>query len=439
MAIRNPRDPVADDLQSVLTIGSPENPPLDIEKPSSSRWPIRVLRTRSSTMHPSEYPPAKKRIIVGIVALAAVTSPLGSAIYFPAMEDIEAYFQTTDTIVNASLSVYTLCLAFFPLIWATFGDQFGRRPIYIASFSVALIGMIGCALSINPAMFIGFRAVSAIGASSVLASGAGTISDIYEAHERGTAFATYMIGPLLGPALGPIIGGYLNQGLGWRSIFWFLAILCFCTWVATIFFLPETRRLGANKDEETAAATGINDVHERSLSENIKSMFKWRWINPVAALGLLRNTNIALTVGYLSILFFAYYILNTNFTRIYTNQYGLSSGTVGLFYLPAACGFIIGSLASGRQSDKIYVQRVNALKELDLPINHEVRIGGFLLYASVVGQMLGFAGFGWCVQYDVHYAYGLVCLFFSKLYYYCYPSACRILLCHIFYSNFRHS
>jgi hypothetical protein len=32
--------------------------------------------------------------------------------------------------------------------------------------------------------------------------GAGTISDIYEPHERGRAFSWYTCGPLLGPALG---------------------------------------------------------------------------------------------------------------------------------------------------------------------------------------------------------------------------------------------
>jgi MFS family permease len=32
--------------------------------------------------------------------------------------------------------------------------------------------------------------------------GAGTLSDIYDAHERGRAMALYASGPLLGPAIG---------------------------------------------------------------------------------------------------------------------------------------------------------------------------------------------------------------------------------------------
>lgn len=70
-------------------------------------------------------------------------------------------------------------------------------------------------------MFIVFRAISAAGSSSVraldstirvtltyilnrqvLSMGAGTISDIFDSHERGRAFSYYMMGPLLGPVLG---------------------------------------------------------------------------------------------------------------------------------------------------------------------------------------------------------------------------------------------
>lgn len=35
-----------------------------------------------------------------------------------------------------------------------------------------------------------------------MSMGAGTLSDIYDAHERGQAIALYTCGPLLGPALG---------------------------------------------------------------------------------------------------------------------------------------------------------------------------------------------------------------------------------------------
>ena len=80
---------------------------------------------------------------------------------------MQEYFETTDTLMNASLAIYIYCLAVFPLIWATFSDIFGRRPIYLISFLVAIVGMACSAISKNVTMFILFRAISAIGSSSV--------------------------------------------------------------------------------------------------------------------------------------------------------------------------------------------------------------------------------------------------------------------------------
>ena len=62
-----------------------------------------------------------------------------------------------------------------------------------------MVGSVCCAASVNAEMFIVFRAFSAIGSSSAMSMGAGTISDIYEPHERGRAFAYYVMGALLGP------------------------------------------------------------------------------------------------------------------------------------------------------------------------------------------------------------------------------------------------
>ena len=70
------------------------------------------------------------------------------------------------------------------------------------SFAITVVGTILCAVSVNIAMLIVFRGVSAIGASSVQSMGAGTLSDIFDSHERGRAYAWYVLGPIMGPAIG---------------------------------------------------------------------------------------------------------------------------------------------------------------------------------------------------------------------------------------------
>lgn len=165
--------------------------------------------------------------------------------------------------------------------------------------------------------------------------GAGTISDIFEPHERGRAFAFYTCGPLLGPALGPIIGGYLNQGLGWRSNFWFLAIFCFLTWLGIVFFLPETWRATTpsppaecvavpknadtisiektaskasstsstiNENEATADVVQDQNVGSEEHIKKVENKKKHHFVNPVGALKLLLYPNIALAVTFVGVL-----------------------------------------------------------------------------------------------------------------------------------------
>ena len=209
--------------------------------------------------------------------------------------------------------------------------------------------------------------------------GAGTIGDVFDAHQRGRAFSYYLTGPMLGPAVGkvymiethyihsvlflesltaymtltliiqlyktiyrPIFGGYLNIGLGWQSIFWLLAILCVFVWFGILFLLPETRYTAPvvpgssfsatvttqskdtvneeneqhhdEKDDSDVSSTAneqekqnvtCNDKRRRKVSkeqDKEKKPRQCRFINPVAALSLLRNKNIALTVLFLGTL-----------------------------------------------------------------------------------------------------------------------------------------
>lgn len=137
-----------------------------------------------------------------------------------------------------------------------------------------------------------------------MSMGAGTIADIFEPHERGRAFAFYTCGPLLGPALGPIIGGYLNQGLGWRSNFWFLSIFCFITWLGIIFFLPETWRptqpvINQEKISTSSSSSTTSTFNQETIEKPEK---RSRLVNPIGALKLLYYPNIALAVTFVGVL-----------------------------------------------------------------------------------------------------------------------------------------
>jgi MFS family permease len=109
-------------------------------------------------------------------------------------------------------------------------------------FIVYIAANIGLALSDTYWLLMLLRAIQATGNSATVALGAGVIADIATSQERGGYLGIFGVGPLCGPSLGPVIGGALAQSLGWRSIFWFLAIFSGVFTVFMVLFLPETLR-----------------------------------------------------------------------------------------------------------------------------------------------------------------------------------------------------
>lgn len=53
----------------------------------------------------------------------------------------------------------------------------------------------------------------------------GTVADIYPRQTRGNAMALMVLPSLAAPIIGPVIGGALIEYVGWRSIFYLIALL----------------------------------------------------------------------------------------------------------------------------------------------------------------------------------------------------------------------
>ncbi|KAK4686771.1 hypothetical protein P7C73_g3346, partial [Tremellales sp. Uapishka_1] len=218
-------------------------PPLQLVEPTPFP-PIDRAITTASTRPYSAFSPATKYLVVVLSAISGILSPISSNIYVPAIPTLAIVFNTTNTKITLGVTVFLVFQAITPSIFGAASDTYGRRPIYVVTLLVYLAADIGLACCPTSAywLLLVLRALQATGGSAVIAIGAGAISDIAEPKERGKYFAIFQAGAMTGPALGPTIGALLNSGLGWRSIFWFLAILTGVVLVPLIFFYPETLR-----------------------------------------------------------------------------------------------------------------------------------------------------------------------------------------------------
>jgi MFS family permease len=97
-------------------------------------------------------------------------------------------------------------------------------------------------------------------------------------------------------SLRPVIGGYLNQGLGWRSIFWFLVIFSFCLLCGLFFLLPETFRPASVPQQ--LPVVGKNSEKQDSSASSPKHHN--RRVNPLQALELLKFPNMQFVIGFVA-------------------------------------------------------------------------------------------------------------------------------------------
>lgn len=140
-------------------------------------------------------------------------------------EVLEDFHSNNQQLGSFVVSVYVLGYAFGPLIIAPLSEIYGRLVIYHVCNVLFVILTVACAVSSNLNMLIAFRFLEGTFGSCPLTIGGGTIADMIVQEKRGAVLAIWALGPLMGPVIGPVAGGYVTQSIGWRWVFWIIAIV----------------------------------------------------------------------------------------------------------------------------------------------------------------------------------------------------------------------
>ncbi|KAM0326798.1 hypothetical protein ACHAQA_006673 [Verticillium albo-atrum] len=300
----------------------------------------------------SAFDPRTKRWITLVVSIASFVSPMTANIYYPVLEPIARDLDVSIALINLTVTSYMILQAISPTIFGDFGDMAGRRPAYIIAFSIYLCANIGLALQRNYAALLVLRMVQSGGSSGAIALGFAMIADITTSAERGKYMGLVGAGINIGPTLGPIIGGLLTQFLGWAAIFWFCAILAIVWLVPFTLFVPETCRNVVGNG--SIAPQGWN----KTLLDTIRTRGtprqpgdpprpKLRFPNPLRAVKIIFDREMALILFYNSILYVAFIDVSATLGTLFKAIYGFNDLELGLCYLPYGAGCCIASVAQG--------------------------------------------------------------------------------------------
>lgn len=304
-----------------------------------------------------------------MAAGAAFLSPLSGNIYYPALNSLASEFAVSSSTINLTLTVYMIMQALAPTIFGDFADMCGRRPAYLAGFTLYLAANIGIALVRSFAGLLVLRCLQSAGSSGMIALASGVAADISTSGERGKYMGWVLSGAMVGPAIGPVIGGLLAEYLGWRSIFWFLTILTGCFLVPFGTALPETGRnvVGDGsippqpwnksffdlkvrrqrlKGLDPAEHTRVRQADEDARTA-LASKRQLHIPNPLNALRIICQPDAAVLLAFNSINFAAFYDISASLPYLLREIYGFNELQIGLCFLPFGVGCFMAPLFNG--------------------------------------------------------------------------------------------
>ncbi|KAJ5449114.1 Major facilitator superfamily domain general substrate transporter [Penicillium cf. griseofulvum] len=367
----------------------------------------------------------EKLLIVVMVTLASFFSPLSGQIYYPVTPTLVRNYHLTPELINLSITSYMILQGLAPSFMGTLADTGGRRPAYILAFTVYTAANIGLALQNSFAALLVLRCLQGTGSSGTVAFGYGVIADIATTAERGKYIGPMAAGVMVAPALGPVIGGLLAKFLGWRSVFWFLALVCGGYLVFYVLVMPETARniVGngsaaphewwcrsvfqwwskrqAQSDEE-----GHTGTQESQQSPHTKRL---RFPNPLKSFVILFEWDALVIISYVGIVMFSNIALLTSTPNLFGPLYGFNELQIGLCFLPLGVSSCLGAILYGKVIDYNYKRTA---QNLGFPVDRKKGddLRGFpierarlqTVFPVMASGVAAFIPYGWVMQQIVH-------------------------------------
>jgi DHA1 family bicyclomycin/chloramphenicol resistance-like MFS transporter len=122
------------------------------------------------------------------------------------------------------------------------GDRFGRRPVILCGLVIYIAASIGCAFAAEAGQLVLLRFLQGLAACGGVVLARTMVRDLAERDQAARAMSLMMACTSIAPMLAPLVGGQVLWFLGWRAIFWVLAMVGVVAFVAAWLRLPETLR-----------------------------------------------------------------------------------------------------------------------------------------------------------------------------------------------------
>lgn len=194
------------------------------------------------TTTPATEAASKRGFLRTVLVLGALVSlgPLSTDMYLSAFPAIVNDLDTTEPLVQLTLTGTLLGLGLGQLIIGPLSDAFGRRRPLLAGIALHIVASALSVIAWNIAVLGVLRVLQGVGAAAATVVAMAVVRDLYEGRAAARAISRLMLVMGVAPILAPTVGSAVLMAGSWRWVFGVLALLGVALMVVAATSLPES-------------------------------------------------------------------------------------------------------------------------------------------------------------------------------------------------------
>lgn len=322
----------------------------------------------------------QKVVNLALVAFHAMMATFTASSIQSAFEDIAEDLDVSLTRASYLTSLVICILGVAPLFWRPLSDRFGRRPIFLISLICSLVGNIGCANSPTYATMGLCRAITAFFISPAAAIGSAVVAECFFKKERARYMGVWTLLVTLGVPAAPFLFGFIALRVGYRWIYYILAITNGVQFLLYLFLGPESRYMRAGVQH-----VGSN-FKQKYLTFHRINPKPLGWIDFVQPLVFAARPPVLIAaVSYAMVFLFGSVLVTVEVPQLFGEKFHFNTQQLGLQFLAVIIGSVIGEQIGGLMSDWWISQKQRKLDKRNTGEKTEpeyrlwLSYGGFLL------------------------------------------------------------